>query len=248
MTAIASNISRGAINPFTKVERPEGFEAVPNQNSDGYTKEQRPEVYALPATMFAGRNRTMSIDAPDGDISINFDMLISEGHGWNVRASTHPVQQDSPFTDHTELQIQKGNIVGYITNFGLKRGELVSNVAQDTFDILEEYKLKVVPVTIVTSLKMYENYIITSCKVKRDGKTGEAQGFNLSFQEFRIVQLKEVGIEASQVKRPDETALKTDANAQQVSPNANVGEQKGLKVFFSDAQYNNVVGVSNVGL
>jgi hypothetical protein len=165
-------------------------------------------------------------------------MLISEDHGWNVRASTHPVQQDSPFTDHTELQIEKGSVLGYITNFGLKRGELVSNVAQDTFDILEEYKLKVVPVTIVTSLKMYESVIITSCKVKRDGKTGEAQGFNLAFQEFRIVQLKEVGIEASQVKRPPVQSLKTDANSQQVSPNANVGEQKMVR-FGSSAEFSN---------
>jgi len=200
----------------------------------------RYESFTTNAAMFLGRNRAMTIDSSEtGDIIIMFDLLLAEKHKWEIKATTHPVEDGSPFTDHIQQKIRKGSIEGYITNFGLQRGELFSNSAQEVFDELEYYKDNAEPVNIVTTLKYYENYIITSVEAKRDGKTGEAQGFMINFQEFRTVQLKEVNIEATQIKRPKTKDLKKDKDKQRVSPNANAGEQRPGRVLsaFSFPEY-----------
>lgn len=208
--------------------------------------------FFLPGHMFAGRNRKWEINTPEVEgeeknTLITFDILIQESHGWNIKATTHPVEQGRPFTDHTEELLRKGSMKAYITNFGLKRPNLLldlnvggtqvlggqnsKNAAQDVFDKLEAYRENAEPVDIVTSLKWYKNYIITSCKAIRDGKTGEAQAFDLTFQEFRTVQLKSANVETSQVKRPDEKGLNGSDKAKRTSPNANTGEQKPKRVF-----------------
>jgi hypothetical protein len=205
--------------------------------------------FFLPAHMFAGRNRKWNIDASATESTIiTFDILLQESHGWNIKASTHPVEQGRPFTDHTEEMLRKGSMKAYITNFGLKRpnllldvatgggtqllgGQTAKNAAQDVFDRLEAYRENVEPVNIVTSLKWYKDYIITSCKAVRTGKTGEAQAFDLTFQEFRTVQLKSANVQTAQVKRSGEQELKDSDKAKRTSPNANTGEQKPKRLF-----------------
>lgn len=177
------------------------------------------------ALLFSARNRDMAITG--NGINFAFDILTQESHSWKVTPSTHPVQKGSPFTDHIKKEIRTGNITGFITNFGLKRGELESNYAQDAFDLLENYRDNVVPVTIVTTLKVYENYIITKVGAERNGSSGEAQFFPISFQEFRNVKLRDtegigkIDIPSSELGNGDTAS----ADAEQASPNADTGEQ-----------------------
>lgn len=177
------------------------------------------------ALLFSARNRDMAITG--NGINFTFDILTQESHSWKVTPSTHPVQKGSPFIDHIKKEIRTGNITGFITNFGLKRGELESNYAQDAFDLLENYRDNVVPVTIVTTLKVYENYIITKGGADRSGSSGEAQSFPISFQEFQTVKLRDtegigkIDIPSSELGNGDTAS----ADAEQASPNADTGEQ-----------------------
>ena len=86
------------------------------------------------ALLFSARKRDMAISG-DG-INFSFDILTQESHMWELKVSSHPVQEGTPFTDHIREELRKGSIVGLISNLGLKRGELDSNYAQDTFDLL----------------------------------------------------------------------------------------------------------------
>jgi hypothetical protein len=176
---------------------------------------------AQSALLFSTRNRDMSVSG-DG-INFSFDIITQEDHSWQLKISQHPVEEGSPFADHIRQEIRKGSLVGLISNFGLKRGEIKSNYAQDTFDLLENYKENAVPVTIVTSLKTYVDYIITGMKASRNGQSGEAQFYSLTFEEFRIVKLKQT--EGVSVINISSTDLTEDSDAQQASPNADVGEQ-----------------------
>jgi hypothetical protein len=170
------------------------------------------------ALLFSARNRDMSISG-DG-INIVLDIITKEKHEWSLKVSTHPVEEGVPFSDHIQKELRKGNIVGLISNFGLKRGELESNYAQDAFDLFEQYRDNAVPVTIVTTLKVYENYIITKVGAARSGGSGEAQSFPISFQEFRTVNLRVTeGIAEIKITSLD------DDDAKQASPNADVGEK-----------------------
>jgi hypothetical protein len=173
------------------------------------------------ALLFSARNRDMSISGET--INLTFDIITQERHEWSLKASTHSVEEGAPFTDHIQKEIRKANLVGLISNFGLKRGELTSNYAQDTFDLFEQYRDNAVQVTIVTTLKVYEDFIITKVGVARSGSSGEAQSFMVAFQEFRTVKLKITeGIAEIKISSSD---LETDADAQQASPNADTGEQ-----------------------
>lgn len=183
------------------------------------------------ALMFSARNRDMTISGEG--FNLLFDIITQETHKWNLKVTTHPVEEGSPFSDHIQKELRKGKIVGFISNFGLKRGELESNYAQDTFDLFEQYRDNAVPVTIVTSLKVYEDVIITEVGAGRSGSTGEAQSFPVSFQEFRIVKLRVTeGIAEIKILSTD---LESDGDAQQASPNADVGEQSADDPFATES-------------
>lgn len=183
------------------------------------------------ALLFSARNRDMSLTGEG--FNLTFDILTQERHEWSIKASTHSVEDGAPFTDHIQKEIRKGNLVGLISNFGLKRGELESNYAQDTFDLLEQYRDNAVLVTIVTSLKVYENYIITKVGSSRSGGSGEGQSFAIAFQEFRIVKLKVTeGVAEIKISSTD---LDSDGDAQQASPNADVGEQNATDPLSTDS-------------
>lgn len=176
------------------------------------------------ALLFTARNREMSVSGEG--FNLVFDIITQESHEWGLKVSSHPIEDGAPFSDHIQKELRKGNIVGFISNFGLKRGEIDSNYAQDTFDLFEQYRDNAVPVTIVTSLKVYENYIITKVGAQRSGNSGEAQAFPVSFQEFRVVKLKSTeGIGEIKVSSTD---LESDGDAQQASPNADVGEKTAV--------------------
>jgi len=185
---------------------------------------------AQSALLFSARKRDMAISG-DG-INFAFDILTDEEHSWELKVTQHPVETGSPFSDHIREELRKGSLVGLITNFGLKRGEIDSNYAQDTFDLLENYKKNAVPVTIVTTLKTYENYVITKMRAARNGNSGEAQTFSLSFEEFRTIKLREsAGISVINISSTD---LDTDSDAQQASPNADTGEQNPTNPLSSE--------------
>lgn len=186
------------------------------------------------ALLFSARNRDMSIEG-DG-INFSFDILTQESHTWELKPSIHPVEEGSPFTDHIEIGLRKGSITGLISNFGLKRGELDSNYAQDVFDIFEYYRDNAVPVTIVTSMKVYENYVITKVGASRTGSSGEGQSFPITFQEFRTLKLRTVG-GISEIVIPSEELIDEDGDgvddSRQASPNADVGEQTADDPFLT---------------
>jgi hypothetical protein len=177
----------------------------------------------------------MSISG-DG-INFSFDILTREAHTWALKATTHPVEDGSPFTDHVQKDLRKGSLVGLISNFGLKRGELDSNYAQDIFDLFEYYRDNAVPVTIVTTLKVYREYLIIKVGGSRSGSSGEAQSFAVDFQEFRTVKLRITGgIAEITIPSEDLEGDGTDAlDAQQASPNADVGEQTGEDPFDTES-------------
>ena len=71
------------------------------------------------------------------------------------------------------------------------------NRAQEAFDTLVRIRDEKKPVTIITSLAIYENALLTGIDVSRDSSTGEGQYFSLNFSESRIVKLKSVAVDVT---------------------------------------------------
>lgn len=181
------------------------------------------------ALLFSARKRDMAISG-DG-INFIFDILTQEDHSWNLKVTQHPVEDGSPFSDHVQKEVRKGSLVGLISNFGLKRGEIQSNYAQDVFDLLENYYNNSVPVTIVTTLKTYTDYVISEMRASRNGGSGEAQSYSLSFEEFRIIKLRETaGVSVININSTD-LSDDSDPDEVQASTNTDTGEQNPKSVI-----------------
>ena len=195
------------------------------------------------AYLFSARKRAMTVEGTN--FSLEFDIVTSENHSWKLKVTTHVVEEGSPFTDHIHQELRKGALVGLVSNHSLKRGALASNYAQDMFDKLESYKENAIPVTIATTMKLYENYIISSMNATRNGQTGEVQSFSISFQEYRTISL--AGTSVTAVIAIPEAA---DIDETQADPNADVGEQNPeedenspkLQRFFSSDEGLSIAG------
>lgn len=185
------------------------------------------------ALMFAGRGRKYTVTG-ENEFALTFDILEKESHGWTLQATPHPVEKGNPVTDHVQQTVQKGSITGYISNFSLYKADLVSNDAQDVFDTLWKYKENAQIVTIVTVLKLYEDVIITNVKASRSGNVGEAQAFDITFQEFRQVDLATTSLSGTQVRAPTQEDIKNSDDAKKKGKKKDTGKQGNQRVFSFD--------------
>lgn len=154
--------------------------------------------------------------------ALSFDLLLSEDHSLESSVTSHPVEDGSEINDHLQNETPSGNITGLITNFSIKSKGIISNRAQDAFDLLyqlwEDRKL----VTIYTMLRVYENMAITSAPVSRDNETGESLILQIEFQKVRVVALQQIVLETNiSLKSLDKTIQR------KVSPTTSAGNSVG---------------------
>lgn len=155
--------------------------------------------------------------------SLTFDLVLSESHNRNNAISEYNIENGSFISDHIQNQLETGSVSGVISNFSINSTGIVSNRAQDAFDLLEElWKAKQL-VTITTVHKVYENVAIESINVGRDDATGEAIYIDISFKKVNIVSLKEVTVVAT-LNIADTL---NDINKQS-SPNVDLGKTTGV--------------------
>jgi len=181
----------------------------------------------LPTTLFLGRDRNFSIK---NDIeSISFDLVLSEDHTLPNEVTVYNIEDGSIITDNIRLALRTGSLVGFVTNFSVRRAtSLFSNYpfpknrAQEAFDALKRIRDSRQLVTLVTNLEIYNDVAITGISAGRSSDDGESQSFSISFQEARVVQLRTVAIEA----RVNPGNLNNN-RARQASPQSNVGRTTG---------------------
>ena len=184
------------------------------------------ENLKIPAMLFGGRKRTKSIKSDS--FSLIFDLQLSESHSFDSIVTNHPVEGDSPVSDHIEKQLRSGSSSFFVSNYSLKIGELTTNRVQDIYDLFKQlWKAKEL-VTLVTDLDVYEDVAITKVGISRNVGVGEAGTFEVSFTEFRIVRLKKVSIDANIVITELETEI-----SRQASPPVIVGSQATEKIIYN---------------
>jgi len=176
----------------------------------------------LPASLFFSSFKSY------GAGELTFDLITAETHNFNSTVTSHPVEDGSEITDHIQNEPESGSISGLISNFSIFSKGLISNRAQDAFDLLYEMWKARELVTIVTVLKTYENMAIVSSPVARDDESGESIVFQIDFQQVNVVKLQTVTLET-------EIKLKglTKARQKQVSPGVNAGRSVGTSTTAS---------------
>ena len=144
--------------------------------------------------------------------SVELDLILDEDHSKSAQVTENPLPDGRAISDGILLELQEGSLTGLVTNHSVKIAEKRAKQLelQDSETLMaeaENYKLenrakqawvdlKAVmdakqPVTIVTSLEVYDNVAITNISTERNGDSGDALEIKVSFRQILTVSLME---------------------------------------------------------
>ena len=181
--------------------------------------------------------------------SVELDLILDEDHSKSAQVTENPLQDGRAISDGIFLELQEGSLTGLVTNHSVKIAEKRAKQLelQDSETLMAEAKnyqlenrakkawvdLKAVmdakqPVTIVTSLEVYDNVAITNISTERNGDSGDALEIKVSFRQILTVSLKEHEVTA-QVQPKD---MDSDINRKSAL-GVNVGQKVAKNISKS---------------
>lgn len=181
--------------------------------------------------------------------SVELDLILDEDHSKSAQVTENPLQDGRAISDGIFLELQEGSLTGLVTNHSVKRAEERAKQLelQDSETLMAEAEnyqlenrakqawvdLKAVmdakqPVTIVTSLEVYDNVAITNISTERNGDSGDALEIKVSFRQILTVSLMEHEVTA-QVQPKD---MDSDINRKSAI-GVNVGQKVAKNISKS---------------
>lgn len=135
--------------------------------------------------------------------NIELDAVIDETHDWSAEATSNPVEEGAPVTDHVIDQADKLKIQGFITDAPIvisqslqSSGTSTDKRTQVVFDLLYRLlRLKEV-MTVYTKHRIYDNMVLTNVTIPRSAGVGEAIEFSAEFINIRKVSSQIVDVPA----------------------------------------------------
>lgn len=120
---------------------------------------------------------------------VEFDVAESETHRASARVTDHPVETGAQITDHVVAEPDALDLVARVTNTPVVGENDLAALspfrAEEAYRRLIELKNLGDVVTVVTSLREYENMILTSVAVTRNAQTGGVLALSLSLRQIR---------------------------------------------------------------
>lgn len=181
--------------------------------------------------------------------SVELDLILDEDHSKSAQVTENPLQDGRAISDGIFLELQEGSLTGLVTNHSVKIAEERAKQLelQDSETLIAEAEnyqlenrakqawvdLKAVmdakqPVTIVTSLEVYDNVAITNISTERNGDSGDALEIKVSFRQILTVSLMEHEVTA-QVQPKD---MDSDINRKSAL-GVNVGQKVAKNISKS---------------
>ena len=181
--------------------------------------------------------------------SVELDLILDEDHSKSAQVTENPLQDGRAISDGIFLELQEGSLTGLVTNHSVKIAEERAKQLelQDSETLMAEAEnyqienrakqawvdLKAVmdakqPVTIVTSLEVYDNVAITNISTERNGDSGDALEIKVSFRQILTGSLMEHEVTA-QVQPKD---MDSDINRKSAL-GVNVGQKVAKNISKS---------------
>jgi hypothetical protein len=152
--------------------------------------------------------------------NIELDAALDENHEWSAEATSNPVEQGAPVTDHVIEQSDKLTIKGFVTDTPLTVSQSLPQISrsQDVFDLLYQLiKLKE-PLSVYTKHRVYDEMVLTNVTIPRAAGVGEAIEFTAEFVHVRKVATQMVdvppGINPKDSAKANESTFPQDATAE----------------------------------
>lgn len=126
------------------------------------------------------------------------DVAVSEDHSFDSEVTEHPVERGADVADHVRARPITLTIEGLVSDdpIGTVRDQRLASAggsiehappSDDAFALLLSVRDAREPVTIVTSLRTYEDMVLTSLSVPRGARTGHALRFMATFVQVQLV-------------------------------------------------------------
>lgn len=119
-----------------------------------------------------------------------FDIIMSESREQSATVTEHAIQDGSTITDHIHFALANGTLGGKVSNhskFAPPTTPFAADRFKTAYEEAERIYLAGEPVTAYCVMRKYENVIIDSLSMDRDGDSGLAQEFTMTFKQLRIV-------------------------------------------------------------
>jgi hypothetical protein len=155
---------------------------------------------------FGGAEFKTSFSGDFGNIEL--DANLDESHEWKAEATSNPVEEGAPITDHVIEQADKLRITGFMTETPIMSANLrtADSLTQAAFDTLRKLIKARQPLTVYTMYKVYTDMVMTSLDIPRTPAIGEAIEFSAEFVHIRKVATQVVDV-------PPGISSKKDAKA-----------------------------------
>lgn len=134
--------------------------------------------------------------------NLELDATLEEAHEWTAEATSNPVEEGSPVTDHIIEQPDKLKLRGVVTDAPMVLSNtaadlisaLVGSRSQDAFELLRAIIKQRETVTVYTKHRIYPDMILTSINIPRTPSDGEAIEFTAEFIHLRKVSTQIVDV------------------------------------------------------
>lgn len=182
----------------------------------------------LKASSFGPLSKILSENL-GGLAGIVVDASVNEEHVSEAEVTRNPVEDGTTLVDHVQLMPKRLTIdgvisdaplgyavVGNIQNVVGRARDLFGGNARsiDAYNDLLNLQASRTPFTVITSLKRYDNMIMTSLSVPRSSATGRSIHFKATMEEIRIVKSREIrGVNAAASVRDKVQPLKDKGQA-----------------------------------
>lgn len=142
------------------------------------------------------------------------DASLKEDHSGDVKVTEHPVESGSSVADHARVEPETLTLEGMVSATPLARAvaravqaarpgtdsvlnAVRANAPDGTFGDTEYALAKLLDlkkakqlVTVITSIRAYQNMLVTQLRFPRDPQSGEALYFTIAFREVQLVGVR----------------------------------------------------------
>lgn len=169
----------------------------------------------MPLTLLAQDVKTGLLDV------VEFDTVISEQHQADLEVTEHPVEQGGKIVDHVRAKPLSLTFEALISNTPLRREDRAdSGRAEAALARLQEFKAQGRLVQARTTLRQYDDMVLTSLATPRDAKSGDALRFSVTLKQVRVVSSQRVKVDPKSVKT-ERAIPRVDKGKQEAQPAKN---------------------------
>jgi hypothetical protein len=194
-----------------------------------------PKKFGLGKDFASRKDTTLAFDS-DAFLAggLTFDLIMEESHLWKNDVTSHAVEDGSTITDHIRNVPREGKMVGLISDYSLGAFALdnLDSRSQKAYTLLKEIWEKRELIDIVLTLEVYKNVAITDVRTKKDGNTGAALKFEISFKEVQVKKLETRSTE-TKINVGEMDSLIAKQAAQQKEIGRQVADFKSASLGFS---------------